>query len=91
MILQFLPELRIIAMSNIQKFRETIKRYYRVDRRKIAFLRFIVEAYDGLAIVKTLDAESGLVEFQIAPGCERDVETILQDLQQDILMEKTDI
>jgi hypothetical protein len=91
MVLQFLPGLRIIAMLNSQMLKETVKRHYRVDRRKIAFIRFIIEAYDGLAIVKTLDAESGLVEFQIAPGCERDVESILQDLQQDILMEKADL
>ena len=66
----------------------TIKQRYRVDRREIAFIRFVVEAYDGLAVVTTLDPATGLIEFQIAPGCEQDVETILQDLQQDIMMEK---
>jgi hypothetical protein len=65
-----------------------IKQRYRVDRRQIAFIRFVVEAYDGLAVVTTLDPATGLIEFQIAPGCEQDVETILQDLQQDIMMEK---
>ena len=78
-------------MSNSYKFNETIKRHYRVDRRKIAFIRFILEAYDGLAIVKTLDAQTGLIEFQIAPGCDQDVEVILADLRQDILMEKADL
>ena len=66
---------------------ETVKQYFRVDRRKIAFIRFILEAYDGLAIVKTLDPDTGLVEFRIAPGCEEDVEMILQDLQRNIMME----
>jgi len=67
---------------------ETIKQRYRVDRRRIAFLRFIIEAYDGLAILTTLDSEAGLIELQIAPGCVRDVETILEDLKHDIMMEK---
>jgi len=67
---------------------ETIKQRYRVDRRKIAFIRFIIEAYDGLAIITTLDSESGLIEFQIAPGCAQDVETILEDLKRDIMIEK---
>ena len=62
--------------------------HYRVDRREIAFIRFIIEAYDGLAIVKTLDPQAGLIEFQIAPGCEQDVEMILKDLQGSIMMEK---
>ncbi len=75
-------------MSTNNNLAETIKQRYRVDRREIAFIRFIIEAYDGLAVVTTLDSDTGLIEFQIAPGCEQDVETILQDLKQDILMEK---
>jgi hypothetical protein len=66
---------------------ETIKRYYRVDRREIAFLRFVFEAYDGLAVIETLNPESGLVVFHIAPGCESDVDMILIDLRADIMME----
>jgi hypothetical protein len=69
------------------KLAETIKKRYRVDRRKIAFIRFILEAYDGLAILTTLDSGTGLVEFQIAPGCEQDVAAILHDLKKDILIE----
>jgi len=75
-------------MSINNNLAETIKQRYRVDRREIAFIRFIVEAYDGLAIVTTLDPETGLIEFRIAPGCEQDVEMILQDLKSDIMMEK---
>jgi hypothetical protein len=70
---------------------ETVKRYYRVDRRKIAFLRFIFEAYDGLAIIETLNPESGVIVFYIAPGCETDVDMILTDLKADIMMEATHI
>ena len=67
---------------------ETIKQHYRIDRREIAFIRFILEAYDGIATVKTLDPQAGLIEFQIAPGCERDLEVILEDLKISIMMEK---
>jgi hypothetical protein len=66
---------------------ETIKRYYRVDRRKIAFLRFVFEAYEGLAIIETLNPELGVIVFYIAPGCESDVDMILKDLKGDIVME----
>lgn len=74
-------------MSNNHGTRETIKRYYRVDRREIAYLRFIFEAYDGLAIIETLDPGSGTLVFHIAPGCESDVEVILEDLKKDVLIE----
>ena len=76
-----------MVMSNNHVPRETVKRYYRVDRREIAFLRFIFEAYEGLAIIETLDPESGVIVFYIAPGCESNVDMILRDLKGDIMME----
>ena len=74
-------------MSSSLESIETIKRYYRVDRREIAFLRFILEAYDGIAVLETLDSKSGIVVFHIALGCEADVDAILQDLKKDVMSE----
>ena len=74
-------------MSSSLESVETIKRYYRVDRREIAFLKFILEAYDGIAVLETLDSTSGIVVLHIAPGCEPDIEAILQDLKTDFLIE----
>lgn len=70
---------------------ETIKRYYRVDRREIAFIKFIVEAYDGIAVLETLDPIAGIVVFHIAPGCKRDIEALLVDLKKEILIEPAQI
>ena len=66
---------------------DTVKRMFRVDRREIAYLRFIFEAYDGLAVVTTLDPQSGIVAFHISPGCEDDVQQILEDLGKDLMIE----
>ncbi|UCF93156.1 MAG: DUF4911 domain-containing protein [Desulfobacterales bacterium] len=66
---------------------ETKKEYYRVERCKISFLKFIFEAYDGIAVVTTKDAQQGLVELSIAPGCEDVVAMVLEDLKRDILIE----
>jgi hypothetical protein len=67
---------------------KTIKKYFRVDRKKIAFLKFIFEAYDGIVTISTVDPDQGVVVFCIAPGCENDVEMILQDLKKDIMIEQ---
>jgi len=69
---------------------ETIKKYYRVDRREIYFLKFILEAYDGLAVLTTVDSEKGIIVVNIAPGCKADVEMILQDLKKNVMIEKID-
>lgn len=65
----------------------TSRKYYRVDRREIGYLRFIFEAYDGIAVISTLDDKKGIVLFHIPPGCEKDVEEVLKDLKKTILIE----
>jgi hypothetical protein len=71
-----------------RKFLKTRKQHYRVDRREIAFLKFILEAYDGIVTIKTEDAMRGIITLHIAPGCEKQLAGILQDLKKDILIEQ---
>jgi len=66
---------------------KTTKKILRVDRREICFLKFILEAYDGIATLTTIDAHQGIVLLRIAPGCEGDVEAVLQDLKKDIMID----
>ncbi len=66
---------------------QTVTKYLRIDRREIAFLKFIIEAYDGIAMVTTVDPLAGIVTLSIAPGCEAEVEMVLQDLKKDVMME----
>jgi hypothetical protein len=66
---------------------ESTIQYYRVDRRQIGFLKFILEACDGIVTMSTKDAALGLVSFQIPPGCEGEVAGIVKDLQKDVFME----
>jgi len=67
---------------------ETEKKYYRIDRREISFLRFILEAYDGIAVVTTINAKEGLIRLSIAPGCVEEVESVLCKLKKNILIEE---
>ena len=69
---------------------ETLKKYLRIDRREICFLKFIIEAYGGIATLTTIDAHQGVVLLRIAPGCEDEVETILQDLKRDIIIDDSE-
>ena len=59
----------------------TLRKCYRIDRRSICLTRFIFEAYDGIAVVETLDSETAVIALHIAPGCEEIVDEILMDLQ----------
>ena len=61
---------------------ETIKRRFRVDRREIIYLRYTIESYDGMAVVKTIEPHGAVLELQIAPGCEGFIDMLLCDLRE---------
>ena len=59
---------------------ETIKRFFRIERREINYFRLIIESYDGMAVVKTIDPYKAIVELRISPGCEGLVIELLDSL-----------
>ncbi len=65
----------------------TVKQFYRVDRRRINLIRFVFEAYEGVAVVTTLDAASGTIVLAVAPGCEAMAVEIMDDLGRTFLIE----
>jgi hypothetical protein len=65
---------------------KTIQRYFRVDRKAISLIRFTFEGYEGIAGVTTLNPATGLIVLNIAPGCEPDVEQVLQYLQEQVYL-----
>jgi len=65
---------------------QTRKQYLRIHRNHICFVRFILEAYDGIALMRTIDAKKGIVEIMTAPGCDEEVDTLFNDLRQTILI-----
>jgi len=66
---------------------KTVQKYYRVDRRQISFLKFIIEAYEGTAMVRTVDPAAGIVALHISPGSEAVVDMILNDLKREVMIE----
>lgn len=61
--------------------------HLRVNRRDIAILKFILEGYDGLAQLTTVDASAGKLVLMIAPGCEETARTLLDNVRQELMME----
>ncbi len=54
---------------------------YRIDRRQIGFVKFILEGYDNMAVMTTThDAQPAQVAITAAPGCEELVSAILDSL-----------
>lgn len=58
-----------------------------MDRRQIHFLRFLLEAYEGVAVLTTLDQTTGLVVLLIAPGREAEASRLVEQLRKEIMIE----
>lgn len=52
----------------------------RIAAERIHFLKFILEGYDGLAVLSTLDEKAGLVKLTFPAEVGYEVNALLQDL-----------
>ncbi len=75
-------------MSGIVATMKTIQKKYRVDRKKIGFIKFIFEAYEGVAVVSTIDSKKNLIVLSIAPDLMEESDTIVNDLKKDFLFDE---
>ena len=63
-------------------------RFFRVDRNQHAYLTFIVESYEGICTVSTVDNAQGIVRVLPSEGQEQDLEGLIRALQEEIGMEE---
>ena len=61
---------------------------YRVDPYEIHYLKFILEAYEGLATLTTLDPQEGLVQLAVPSGCSKNLESLIKALGQELKLER---
>lgn len=66
---------------------DTQSRYFRLHRKDIAYFKFIIESYEGMAVLRTQDPYEAVVELMVAPGWEKDVEEVIDGLRKEIPIE----
>jgi hypothetical protein len=66
---------------------DTQSRYFRLHRKDIAYFKFIIESYEGMAVVRTKDPREAIVELMVAPGWENDIDEVLEGLGREIILE----
>ena len=55
----------------------------RLDPARIVDLHCLIEGYDDLAVMRTLDAAAGLVEVFVSPGSEEEFERLRAALERE--------
>ena len=64
-----------------------IFRYYKVRHRDMVYLKFILEAYEGMNVMSTVDNVAGIIRIAIMEGFEADMDGLLAELGQQVSME----
>lgn len=65
--------------------------FLRLNRKEIAYFKFIIESHEGIAVVRTKDPKEAIVELMIAPGWEREVQEVIENLRKEISIEKVNL
>jgi hypothetical protein len=59
---------------------DTISLLIQIPPREIAYLSFVLESYEGVAVMRTVDPREGIVELMVPPSHEVEIGEILKDL-----------
>lgn len=60
------------------------KYYFQVNRRELIYLKFILEAYEGLSTLSTVDQKQGIVELTVLEPFQDDMAGLMAALQKEI-------
>jgi hypothetical protein len=63
---------------------EAVVRYFKVDRHDLVYLKFILEAYEGMSTLSTVDQTGVIIRLSIPYGFADDVQSILDTVGADI-------
>jgi len=61
-----------------------VLRFFQLPKDRIVEFIFLLEGYDGVGIVRTLDRDRGMIEVLIAPGMEKDFNLFLRSISSDL-------
>ena len=58
-----------------------VKRYYQVNRKDIAIVQFIIEGYEGMATVTTIDPGQACLQMAVIEDQLDDFAQLMEDLK----------
>lgn len=69
---------------DLEALLEPVVHFFRVDRRDLVYLKFILEAYEGMSTLSTVEPKGVIVRLSISPGFEEDMQGIINALSAEI-------
>lgn len=61
---------------------EVIVKYFKINMKDIAYLKSILESYEGMALIRTRDRDASIMEVWINPHFSEIINLVLTELAQ---------
>ena len=65
-----------------------IKKYLKLRRKDISLVQFIIEGYEGMATVTTVDPYTAIIQISIVPDFILEMSDVIKDLTNKYKMEE---
>lgn len=67
---------------------ETIVRYFIISPQDIVYLKAVLESYEGMVVVRTVEIGNPVIECLIAHAFQKEIDLVLQDLSSQINLQE---
>lgn len=64
------------------------RKWLKINTSDIALVQFILEGYEGLVTVSTIDPKEAIIQILIMPDFVEDVESILENLKERFMIKE---
>jgi hypothetical protein len=65
-----------------------IKKYFKLERKNIVIVQYIIEGYEGMATVTTIDSREAVIQISIMPDYISDISSLLEYLKKKYKMKE---
>ncbi|KUG24489.1 hypothetical protein ASZ90_005702 [hydrocarbon metagenome] len=78
----------IFKLIDDNKKVKMVKKYYKLKRKDISIIQFIIEGYEGMATVTTTDPRAAIIQVSIIPDFLSEIKNVINDLKNKYQMEE---
>jgi uncharacterized protein DUF4911 len=70
------------------KIAETQMRYFIIDPKDIVWIKAILESYEGMVVVRTVDIKQPVIELLIAPDFAHTLGPVIEEIASQVKMDE---
>ena len=67
---------------------ETKMRYFVIDTKDIVWIKAILESYEGMVVVRTVDIKQPVIELLIAPDFAETIDPVIKEIASQVKMDE---